>query len=74
MTLQDYLTAEFGIVPDEMQLEAIRRIVYKELNTEKKFINERFMYLLAKSNGHNVTQDQFVDLPHMGFSLIKTND
>lgn len=31
MTLQEYITSEFGIVPDEVQLEQIREIVSKEL-------------------------------------------
>lgn len=31
MTLQEYITAEFGIVPDEVQLEQIREIVRTEL-------------------------------------------
>jgi len=32
MTLQEYITAEFGIVPDEIQLEQIREIVVGRLS------------------------------------------
>lgn len=31
MTLSEYITSEFGIVPDEVQLEQIREIVRTEL-------------------------------------------
>ena len=30
MTLSEYITEEFGIVPDEVQLEQIREIVHTE--------------------------------------------
>jgi len=35
MTLSEYITAEFGIVPDEVQLVQIREIV-KEENLDSK--------------------------------------
>lgn len=31
MTLSEYITSEFGIVPDEVQLEQIKRLVNEEL-------------------------------------------
>jgi len=43
MTLSEYITSEFGIVPDEVQLEQIREIVVGKLSqTEVKSIRSSF--------------------------------
>jgi len=50
MILQEYITAEFGIVPDEVQLEKIREIVKKEMMS--KITRERKVeFLDSLKNG-----------------------
>lgn len=48
MTLSDYLTSEFGIVPDEVQLETIRDIVHKEFAL--KLIKQGDISFLARTS------------------------
>ena len=60
MTLSEYITAEFGIIPDDVQLEQIREIVHTE-TLDKIIIDNK-----------TVIDKNWIDLQHMGFSLIKT--
>ncbi len=72
-TLQDYITQEFGIVPDQVQLERIRRLVSGEM--AEKIIKQGDLSFLARTSDkrkYAPFYESFVDLPHMGFSLIKT--
>jgi hypothetical protein len=73
MTLQEYITAEFGIVPDEVQLDQIRDIVVKEyarIEIKRGYLPE----IIKDRERYLPTKADFVDLPHMGFSLVKTKD
>ena len=60
MTLSEYITEEFGIVPDDVQLEQIREIVHTE-TLDKIIIDNK-----------EIIDKNWIDLQHMGFSLIKT--
>ena len=59
MTLTEYITTEFGIVPDDVQLETIRELV----NTET--LNK-----IVEDNKEAIDKN-WADLQHMGFSLVK---
>jgi hypothetical protein len=60
MTLQEYIITEFGIVPDDVQLEQIREIINTEV-LDKIVVEHK-----------TVIDKNWIDLQHMGFSLIKT--
>ena len=59
MTLSEYITSEFGIVPDEVQLETIQELVHTE--TLNKIVEDN----------KEAIDKNWADLQHMGFSLVK---
>ena len=59
MTLKEYITSGFGIVPDEVQLETIRELVHTE--TLNKIVDDN----------KEAIDKNWNDLQHMGFSLVK---
>jgi hypothetical protein len=72
-TLQDYITQEFGIVPDQVQLERIRRLVNEEIVGRITTVDDiSFLARTSDKRQYAPFYESFVDLPHMGFSLIKT--
>lgn len=48
MTLSEYITAEFGLIPDEVQLEQIRRLVSGEM--AQKIIKQGDISFLARTS------------------------
>jgi hypothetical protein len=72
-TLSEYIASEFGIVPDEVQLEQIRRLVNKEMVGKITTAGDiAFLARTQDKRQHAPFYELFVDLPHMGFRLIKT--
>lgn len=72
MTLSEYITREFGIVPDEVQLQKIRLISFMELNKEFDLnnINTETLNKIVEDNKEAIDKN-WTDLQHMGFSLVK---